>query len=54
MARNISEWLEALGLGKYAEVFAENEIDCEALPHLTEDDLNPIRPKLGPSLASSL
>jgi class 3 adenylate cyclase len=47
MGRDISEWLEALGLGKYVEVFAENEIDCEALPHLTEDDLKEIGVALG-------
>jgi len=29
---NIHQWLEDLGLGKYAEVFAENEIDFEVLP----------------------
>ncbi len=33
MARDISEWLEDLGLGKYAKVFAENEIDLAAQPH---------------------
>jgi len=47
MARDISEWLENLGLGKYAEVFAENEIDLAALPHVTEEDLKEIGVALG-------
>ncbi len=34
MARDISERLEDLGLGKYADAFAENEIDFDALPHV--------------------
>lgn len=36
---DISQWLEALGLGQYAEVFSENAIDLEVLPELTEPDL---------------
>ncbi|MEE8236605.1 MAG: adenylate/guanylate cyclase domain-containing protein, partial [Gammaproteobacteria bacterium] len=47
MARDISEWLEDLGLGKYADVFAENEIDFNALPHVTEEDLKEIGIALG-------
>jgi class 3 adenylate cyclase/tetratricopeptide (TPR) repeat protein len=47
MARDISEWLEDLGLGKYADAFAENEIDLDALPHVTEDDLREIGIALG-------
>ncbi len=43
MARDISKWLEDMGLGKYAEVFAENEIDLAALPHVTEDDLKEVK-----------
>jgi class 3 adenylate cyclase/tetratricopeptide (TPR) repeat protein len=33
---DIRQWLEAQGLGKHADTFIENEIDLEALPHLTE------------------
>ena len=40
MARDIGEWLGELGLGKYVEAFAENEIGVGALPHLREDDLS--------------
>ena len=32
-------WLNELGLGEYAEVFAENGVDMRALPHLTDHDL---------------
>ncbi len=47
MAGDITEWLEDLGLGKYAEVFAENELDLVALPHVTEEDLKEIGVALG-------
>ena len=47
MARDIGEWLEGLGLGRYAEAFAENEIDLPALPHITEEDLKEIGVALG-------
>ena len=39
MTDNIQTWLEDMGLGKDAEVFAENVIDLAALPHLTVNDL---------------
>ena len=39
MPADINIWLENLGLGKYAEVFTENEIDFRALPKLSEEDL---------------
>jgi predicted ATPase/class 3 adenylate cyclase len=47
MARDIGEWLEGLGLGGYAEAFADNEIDLHALPHITDDDLKEIGVALG-------
>ncbi len=47
MARDIGEWLEDLGLGRYADAFAENEIDLDALPHVTEDDLKDVGVALG-------
>ena len=47
MARDIGEWLEGLGLRKYAGAFGENEIDFDALPHITEDDLKNIGVALG-------
>ena len=36
---NILEWLQELGLGNYADTFAENGIDFAALPLLREQDL---------------
>ena len=41
----ISEWLESLGLEQYAQVFADNDIDLELLPSLSDQDLE----KLGVS-----
>ena len=43
---DIRQWLDQHGLSKYAEVFAENDVDLEVLPHLTEEHLE----KLGVSL----
>ena len=48
MASDIDQWVEELGLGKYARVFAENEIGLPALPHITEDDLKEMGVALGP------
>ena len=48
MARDIGEWLDGLGLGKYADVFVEHEVDLEVLPELTEPDLEKIGIPLGP------
>lgn len=47
MADGIREWLEALSLGQYTVIFADNEIDPEALPFLTEEDLKDIGVSLG-------
>ncbi len=47
MAGDIREWLEALGLGKYAETFIENDVDIRALPHLNRDDLKELGVSLG-------
>jgi hypothetical protein len=41
-------WLEAHGLVKYAPVFAEQEIDLEALHLLSELDLQHLGLPLGP------
>ena len=35
----IRDWLEDLGLGRFADVFEENEVDLEALRYLTESML---------------
>ena len=36
---DITTWLETLGLGKYQEVFIENEIVFDVLSELTEEHL---------------
>ena len=46
--QHIADWLQRLGLGQYAERFAENEIDVSVLPHLTDQDLKGIGVPLGP------
>ena len=48
MTVEISEWLEQLGLEKYAELFIDNEIDIDAARHLTEDDLKEMDLPIGP------
>ena len=37
--QQIADWLEKLGLGQYAQCFAENEIDFSILGDLTDQDL---------------
>jgi class 3 adenylate cyclase len=43
----IAEWLDKLGLGHYAQRFAENGIDLSDLRHLTDQDLKDIGVLLG-------
>ena len=40
--QQIVEWLQRLGLGQYAQRFAENDISLVILPHLTDQDLEKI------------
>ncbi len=47
MADDIAQWLEGLGLGRYAEAFAENDIDLRALPHSSDDDLKELGLPMG-------
>lgn len=44
---NLGTWLESLGLGEYAGIFAENAIDEEVLPDLTDADLKELGIPLG-------
>jgi class 3 adenylate cyclase/predicted ATPase len=37
--QQIADWLQKLGLGQYAQRFAENDINFPVLPHLTDQDL---------------
>src|SRR5262249_54413301 len=45
--QQMADWLEKLGLGQYAQRFAENDIDLSVLPHLTDTDLEKIGVSLG-------
>ena len=47
MARDIDQWLVELGLSQYSALFAENEVDLEVLPDLTEQDLKDLNIPLG-------
>ena len=37
--QQVADWLEKLGLGQYAQRFAENDISFAILPDLTDQDL---------------
>src|SRR6266566_5125758 len=43
----IAHWLNALGLGQYAQRFADNDIDASILRDLTDEDLEKIGVSLG-------
>lgn len=45
--QQVAEWLEKLGLGQYAQRFAENDIDPGVLRDLTDHDLEKIGVSLG-------
>jgi class 3 adenylate cyclase/tetratricopeptide (TPR) repeat protein len=45
--RNITEWLESLGLSEYRQRFTENDIDLSVLPDLTDEDLKELGVSLG-------
>jgi class 3 adenylate cyclase/predicted ATPase len=44
---DLKHWLEELSLGQYAHSFAENDIDFDVLPDLTERDLERLGLSLG-------
>src|SRR5215510_12408360 len=44
---DIAEWLGKLGLERYEAAFRDNEIDWEALPKLTSEDLKDLGVVLG-------
>ena len=48
--RDVAQWLEQLGLGKYAEAFTENDIGSDVLPHLTEEHFKELGVSLGDRL----
>lgn len=39
---DVNRWLDGLGLGHYAQIFADNDIGADLLPSLTEADLEKI------------
>ncbi|MGE3743547.1 MAG: AAA family ATPase, partial [Geminicoccaceae bacterium] len=47
MAATIESWLIALDLERYREVFAANDVDLRAVPHLTDADLRELGISLG-------
>ena len=48
MAADLSSWLQALGLDKYAKLFAEQEIDLSVAAELTDQDIEKMGIPLGP------
>jgi class 3 adenylate cyclase/predicted ATPase len=44
---DLRQWLESLGLGRYADAFTQNDIDRETLPDLTDHDLTMLGLSLG-------
>ena len=46
--QQVADWLEKLGLGQYAQRFAENDIDFALFTKLTDADLNAERAALAP------
>ena len=44
---DIRQWLEELGLGKYADAFEENDIGVDVLDDVTDQDLREIGSHLG-------
>ena len=46
--QSLVDWLQQLGLERYAPVFAENEVDLDALRLLAEQDLQQLGLPLGP------
>jgi len=47
---DIEQWLQQHGLGKYREVFADNDVGFDVLAHLTEEHLKELGVSLGDRL----
>ena len=45
--QSIAHWLNTVGLGQYAQRFADNDIDASILRDLTDEDLEKIGVSLG-------
>ena len=48
--KEISDWLEKLGMSEYTQRFAENRIDLSVLPYLTDQHLKDLGVALGDRL----
>ena len=46
-AQQVADWLQKLGLGKYDQRFAENDISFSVLPDLTDQDLKEVGVSVG-------
>ncbi len=47
MAEDIAQWLNRLGLGQYAQAFADNDIEFNNLARLTENDFKELGFSIG-------
>src|SRR5262245_5205223 len=47
MTDAVADWLNSIGLEKYAECFRAQDIDLRSLPYLTEADLRQLDVSLG-------
>ena len=47
---DIEQWLQQHGLDKYTDVFADNDVGFDVLPHLTEEHLKELGVSLGDRL----
>src|SRR5262245_12558814 len=45
--QQVADWLGKLGLGQYAQRFAENDIDIDVLNELTDQDFDRLGVSLG-------
>ena len=45
--QQIAHWLQKLGLGQYAQRFAENDIEIDVLSELTDQDFDRLGVSLG-------
>jgi hypothetical protein len=52
--QQIADWLGQLGLGQYAQRFAENDISFSVLSDLTDQDLKEIRGVAWPETTGGL
>ncbi len=47
MVEDIAQWFDRIGLGQYLRAFADNDIDLQALPYLSDEDLKELGVSLG-------